>query len=106
MSSTAQLIETAITAQASSAHSPVNLEIVPGSEFNSELRELTQSFVDTQRTGHPFQLAGWSAERRSLSLIVRQPSKIQAFARCDIISPLGKRFAGIRALTVTRGPVC
>ena len=106
MSSTAQLIETAITAQASSADSSVNLEIVPGSEFNSELGKLSQSFVDTQRTGHPFQLADWSAESSSLFLIVRQSAKIQAFARCDIIWPLGKRFDRIRALTLTRGPVC
>jgi hypothetical protein len=106
MSSTAQLIETAITAQASSGDSPVNLEIVPGAEFNSELRKLSQSFVDSQRTGHPFQLADWSAETSSLLLIVRQSAKFEAFARCDIIWPLGKRFDRIRALTLTRGPVC
>jgi Acetyltransferase (GNAT) domain len=106
MSSTTQLIETAITAQPSSADSHVNLEIVPGAEFNSELRKLSQSFVDTQRTGHPFQLADWSTETSSLFLIVRQFANIQAFARCDIIWPLGKRFDRIRALTLTRGPVC
>lgn len=106
MNSTAQLIEAAITTQASLAESPVNVEIVPSSEFNSELRNLSQSFVESQRTGHPFQLADWSAESTALFLIVRQSANIQAFARCDVIWPLGKRFDRIRALTLTRGPVC
>jgi hypothetical protein len=107
MSSTAQLIQTAIATPApSGSDAALNLELIPFRHFDSNLRQLSRFFLESQSTSHPFQLPEWSTEESGLYCIGRHGGKLRVFARCDVIWPLGKRFDRIFAVTLTRAPVC
>ncbi len=64
------------------------------------------TFLETQQTAHPFQLPEWGSGTDSYYFVVRESGQIRAFARCDTLWPLGKGLDRIRALALTRGPVC
>ena len=70
------------------------------------MRFQASSFLETQQTAHPFQLPEWSAEADGYYFVVRRAGEVGCFARCDVVWPLGRRLDYIRALSLTRGPVC
>jgi hypothetical protein len=106
MSSPAQAIKTAIRVSPPDLRGLRSVLLVPRNEFSADLRRRAEMFLETQRTSHPFQLPDWSTEDNTLYALAGEPANVSLFARCDVIWPLGKRFEGTRALTITRGPVC
>jgi Acetyltransferase (GNAT) domain len=107
MSSAAQAIKAAGAIAALSDCSSTNaLEFLPCSQSSLDLRGQIEAFVDTQGSSHPFQLPHWSGEDNGFYATVYKNRDIQLFSRCDLVWPLGKWFDRLRALTLTRGPVC
>lgn len=62
-------------------------------------------FLDSQDTGHPFQLPVWASALSRFALS-RTAGQIRWFACCGTLFPLGTRLPWLRALTINRGPVC
>lgn len=106
MSSPAQAIKAAIPVSPPDLRVLRSVRLVSRSEFSPDLRRRAEAFLETQRTSHPFQLPDWSTEDNTLYALGGESAEVSVFARCDVIWPLGRRFEGTRALTITRGPVC
>lgn len=68
------------------------------------IAEIT-SFLDSQRTSHPFQWPQWSDIDRYYALI-RNDEKLVWFANCGIQYPMRARVPLVRSVMVNRGPVC
>jgi peptidoglycan pentaglycine glycine transferase (the first glycine) len=108
MSSFGQAAKTAtwVSASAETGAPPTELKLLPPDQFSPEMRRESEIFVETQRTSHPFQLPDWGAQEDSAYAMQRVRGELRLFARCGIIWPLGRRFEHLRALTITRGPIC
>jgi hypothetical protein len=66
-------------------------------------------FLDSHETSHPFQWPQWSDESAYLALLRSgddRAGKLQWFAQCGMMYPAGRLLWPIRALTITRGPIC
>ena len=108
MSSFGQAATTAtwVYASAETGAPPTELKLLLPDQFSPELRRESESFLETQRTAHPFQLPDWGAQEDSAYAMQRVRGELRLFARCGIIWPLGRRFDHLRALTISRGPIC
>ena len=108
MSSFGQAVKTAtwVYASAETGASHTELELLSPDHFSPELRRESEDFLEAQRTSHPFQLPDWGAEEDSGYAMLRVRSELRLFARCGLVWPLGRHFGHLRALSVTRGPVC
>jgi hypothetical protein len=62
-------------------------------------------FLDAQDTSHPFQFPKWSEGESQLAWL-RHQGRVRWFAHCGILYPASRILRSVRALTVTRGPVC
>jgi hypothetical protein len=68
------------------------------------LQEINE-FLDAQDTSHPFQWPEWS-EGEAFFGFLRCEGRIRWVAQCGSLFPAGQFLRSIRALTVSRGPVC
>lgn len=108
MSSFGQAAKTAtwVNASAETGAPATTLRLFSPDQFSSEMRRQSESFLETQRTSHPFQLPGWGTQEHSAYAMLRVGGELRLFARCGMVWPLGRRFEHLRALTITRGPIC
>jgi lipid II:glycine glycyltransferase (peptidoglycan interpeptide bridge formation enzyme) len=81
------------------------LEFFTPKDLSPALEWEIVQFLDSQTTSHPFQFPKW-ADSGARFAMLRQAERVCWFANCGVHFPLGTRFAGFRALTVNRGPVC
>jgi hypothetical protein len=75
------------------------------------LREIV-NFLDAEDTSHPFQFPQWArSESGGFSTgtcfcTYKEHDRIKWFARCSTLHPLGRWALALKALVLTRGPVC
>ena len=81
------------------------LEFFTPQDLTPALAQEIVRFLDSQETGHPFQLPRW-ADADSRFALLRQAGRIRWFASYGLQFPLSTRLPWLRALTVNRGPVC
>ncbi len=64
------------------------------------------AFLDSQDSSHPFQLPGWWLVDKGHCAVLRDRGHICWFAMCGVSYPSSRVLRGIRALTISHGPVC
>jgi len=83
----------------------MTLEFFTPTDLSPELTHEIAGFLDSQDTSHPFQFPQWAGGATRLA-IIRHENRIRWFASCATQFPFGARLPGLRAMTITRGPVC
>jgi peptidoglycan pentaglycine glycine transferase (the first glycine) len=81
------------------------LEFFTSPDLTSTLAQEIASFLDSQKSSHPFQYPQW-ADPSTRFVLLRRSQRVCWVASCGSQFPLGTRFPGFRALTMNRGPVC
>src|SRR5216683_4789778 len=90
----------------------MHIEFLRLQELGSSLEGEIVSFLDSQDASHPFQFPPWSrVENQSgysetYCALLHDCSGIRWFALCGVMYPASRLLRPIRALTISRGPVC
>lgn len=84
----------------------MGLEFVHKRCLSPALESEIDAFLDSQDSSHPFQLPGWWPVDQGHCAILRDESRIRWFAMCGVSYPSSRVLRGIRALTISHGPVC
>ncbi len=90
----------------------MHIEFLRLQELGSSLEGEIVSFLDSQDASHPFQFPPWSrVENQSgysetYCALLHDCSGIRWFALCGVMYPASRFLRPIRALTISRGPVC
>jgi hypothetical protein len=104
-----QWSERATSSRAEATSAPefdhLNLQAIVRSQCSIALIREISDFLDADDTSHPFQWPQWSGEESQV-LLLRRDERLQWFAQCGLMFPVGRPLRSIRALTVNRGPVC
>jgi hypothetical protein len=83
----------------------LSFQFVKASQCPARIVQEIAGFLDTQDTSHPFQFPQWSGAGTYYAFVRRQ-AVILWFAQCGVFHPAGRILWPIRALSLTRGPVC
>src|SRR5215470_12323524 len=81
------------------------LEFLTPKELSSSTACEIVEFLDSQDTGHPFQLPLWSSPQSRL-IVRREAGRIRWFANFGTQPLLGARIGWPVAIRSNRGPVC
>jgi len=84
----------------------MGLEFVDKRHLSLALENEIYEFLDRQDSSHPFQLPGWWPADQGHCAILRDRGRIVWFAMCGVSYPSSRVLRGIRALTISHGPVC
>jgi len=101
----AGLVPTRTGALLPACNEDIEFRTLAMSHCSDALANELNAFLDTQDTGHPFQLPLWSGQEGSM-FFLQSKGRIRWMSQAGIQYPAGRVLRPIHAFVVNKGPIC